>query len=125
MKMTTIPKGPIAGLRPNGDHRYSREQLHTDTKHLTGRMMQWLQQGDRLEQLLAETKLKDVLIGLGILTDKMLLLDGQPTQIIGMAQQVKLDEVTKALATVMQQRGLTPTVTLTERTMDIALKDPA
>ena len=114
----------LPGLPKHGNNKYTRQQLHLDTQDVTGRMMTWLQQGNRLEAMLAETKLKDILISLGILTDKMLLLDGQPTQIIGVQQQQKLDEVSTALATLLQQRGLTKQVTLTERKVAIEMREP-
>jgi hypothetical protein len=80
-----------------------------------------LKQGDRLETLLGETKLKDIGILMGILTDKTLLLEGQPTQIIGVPQQAQLDQIGQALHVALQQRGLSPQVKLTERTATIEL----
>ena len=97
---------------------YTRKALELDTRELTGRLTRWLLEGDRLEELLKETKLRDVMIAVGIMTDKMLLLEGQPNANLGVPQQAKLDEVTAALAAVMQQRGL-GTVTLTERTVEV------
>lgn len=102
--------------------RYDRKQLALDTTQLTGRITTWLLEGDRLETLLSETKLKDALIALGVATDKMLLLEGQPTQIIGQPQQAKLDQLGQALATALHQRGLNQQVQLTERTATIELK---
>jgi len=50
-----------------------------------------------------------------------LLLEGQPNANLGVPQQAKLDEVTAALAAVMQQRGL-GTVTVRERTIEVQEK---
>lgn len=86
--------------------------------------MQWLLQGDRLEAMLAEQKLKDIGILLGIGTEKVLLLEGQPTSIIGQPQQVKLDQLGTAVATLLQQRGLAKSVTLTERSATVNLNEP-
>jgi hypothetical protein len=58
------------------------------------------------------------MIAVGIMTDKMLLLEGQPNANLGVPQQAKLDQVTAALAAVMQQRGL-GTVTVRERTVEM------
>jgi hypothetical protein len=103
---------------------YTRKALELDTRELTGRLTRWLLEGERLETLLAETKLRDVMIAVGIMTDKMLLLEGQPNANLGVPQQAKLDQVTAALAAVMQQRGL-GTVTLTERTVEMKEKVPS
>jgi hypothetical protein len=60
------------------------------------------------------------MVALGIATDKMLALEGQPNANIGTPQQAKLDQLSTALASVLQQRGLgTGTVTLTERTVEL------
>jgi hypothetical protein len=104
--------------------KYDRKQLGLDTKQLTGRMTRWLLEGDRLETMLADTKFRDIMVSLGIATDKMLLLEGQPTQIIGQPQQAKLDQLSQALATAMKQRGIGQTVTLTERTATVNLNEP-
>jgi hypothetical protein len=101
--------------------RYGRKQLQLDIAGLTERTIGWLKQGDRLETLLGETKLKDIGILMGILTDKTLLLEGQPTQIIGVPQQAQLDQIGQALHVALQQRGLSPQVKLTERTATIEL----
>ena len=104
-------------------HRYEREQLKADTSLVTGRMMKYLTEGTRLETLMAETKLRDLMVSMGIMTDKLLLLDGQPTQIIGTPQQKQLDEVGAAVLQALKERGLGgPAVTLTERTVTLEPK---
>lgn len=96
--------------------RMDRKRLQEAWSHLSGRTMTWLLEGTRLESMLAETKLKDIGILMGIATEKTLLLDGQPTAIIGQPQQAKLDQIGQALQVALKQRGL---VKLTERTATI------
>ena len=102
--------------------RYKREELLASWSQLSGRAMDWLQQGTRFEEMLAETKLKDIAVMLGIATEKVLLLEGQPTQIIAQHQQQKLDQLGQALQAALQQRGLAKSVQLTERTATINLE---
>ena len=97
---------------------YTRKDLQLETAELTGRVTKWLLEGDRLERMLTETKLKDVMVTLGIATDKMLALEGQPVVNMGTPQQAKLDQLSGALAAVLQQRGV-GTVTVTERKVEI------
>ena len=82
-------------------------------------MMAWLQEGTRLEDMLAETKLKDIGIMMGIATEKVLLMSGQPTQIIAETQHKKLDELVPALLAEVQRRGAS--VELTERKANVTL----
>jgi hypothetical protein len=93
-----------------------RDHLKAGWDNLSSRAIDWLQEGDRFEGLLEESKIKDIAVFLGISTEKVLLLDGQPTQIIGQAQQAKLDEMGPALLDALKKRGI---VTLTERKIDI------
>lgn len=97
---------------------YTRKDLQLETAELTRRVTTWLLEGDRLERMLVETKLKDVMVTLGIATDKMLALEGQPLANVGTPQQTKLDQLSGALAAVLQQRGL-GTVTVTERRVEL------
>ena len=71
---------------------------------------------------MAESKLKDLGVFFGITTEKVLLLEGQPTQIINHNQQAKLDEVGQKLGELLKQRGLAKSVTLTERTAEVKLQ---
>lgn len=119
---TVEPPTPAATVPNEGSttlrKRLDRNGLKDHWGNITGRTLQWLNQGTRLEDMLAETKLKDIAIVLGIATEKTLLLEGQPTQIIGQPQQAKLDQLGQALQTALKQRGL---VKLTERTATIDL----
>ncbi len=96
--------------------KYSKEDLKLGWGNLSGRVIKYLQEGDRLETLMAETKLKDLGVFLGIATEKVLLLEGQPTQIISQPQHQEIDKLGMALKDALQKRGL---VTLTERTVKI------
>ena len=78
--------------------------------------MDWLHQGNRLEDMMAETKLRDIGVMLGIATEKVLLLEGQPTQIISQPQHQAIDRLGVALKDALEKRGL---VTLTERKISI------
>lgn len=96
--------------------KYDKEYLKLGWGNASGRVLKYLLEGDRLETLMAETKLKDLGVFLGIATEKVLLLEGQPTQIISQPQHQKIDELGMALKDALQKRGL---VTLTERTVKI------
>jgi hypothetical protein len=112
-------RGPQDGrrVRQGKFSKYDKTALKLDTQELTGRLTTWLLQGNRLEMMLQESKLKDVMIALGIATEKLLLLEGQPTSIISTQQQGKLDDLLPKLAEEMRRRQ----ITLTERTIDIAI----
>jgi hypothetical protein len=104
----------------------NRERLKGSWNHLSGYIMDWVLQPDeqgephRLKALLEESKLKDIGVMLGISTEKVLLLEGQPTSIIGQAQQAKLDEMGPALLDALKKRGI---VTLTERKATIEMPE--
>lgn len=105
--------------------RYSKEHLKERWNTLSGRLMDYLLEKnpktglDNLELLLRETKLKDIGILLGISTEKVLLMEGQPTQIVGYDERKKLDELLPALLNEVKRRG--STVELTERKASIKL----
>jgi hypothetical protein len=96
--------------------KYNKDYLKDRWQTLSGRMMDWLHQDDRLEQMMAETKLRDIGVMLGIATEKVLLLEGQPTQIISQPQHQAIDRLGVALKDALEKRGL---VTLTERKISI------
>ena len=99
--------------------KYGRDELKGDAQRLAARITTWLLQGNRLETYMAHSSFKDVMIALGVVTDKLLLLEGQPTQIISQQQQQKMDEILPALMKEMQRRGLT--ADLTERKVSLVL----
>lgn len=93
-----------------------KEFLKDQWNTLSQRAMNWVMEGDRLERMLQETKLRDITIMLGIATEKVLLLEGQPTEIISHQQHQDLDKVGLALKDALEKRGL---VTFTERKVQI------
>lgn len=74
----------------------------------------------RLNLLLEKARLTEVATFAGIGTDKVLLLDGQPTQIIGEAESRKLQDLLPAIANEIKRRGAT--VQVTERKAEIKLR---
>lgn len=68
-----------------------------------------------------ESKLKDVAVFGGIALDKSLLLEGAPTQIIGTAEQKKMDELLPEILKEIKRRG--SSVELTERKAVIQLNE--
>lgn len=116
---TSIPS--LTG--PNGPpiKKSNKDYLKVQWSNLSGRALDWLLQGNRLEQMMGETKLAQLGVLLGIATDKVLLLEGQPTQIIAQAQHQDLDKLGLALKDALEKRGL---VTLTERKVEIKTDVP-
>lgn len=80
------------------------EDLKRTTEEFITRFSDYLLAGNRLELLLADTKLRDVIVSWGILIDKFQLLSGQPTQIIGAQEHKKMDELGNALLAEMTRR---------------------
>jgi len=106
--------GLLAEPIPNSSEptkRYNRDYLKDRWQTLSGRMMDWLHQGNRLEEMMAETKLRDIGVMLGIATEKVLLLEGQPTSIIGQAESKKLEDLIPALLLEVKRRGIKADVT--------------
>jgi cell division protein ZapA (FtsZ GTPase activity inhibitor) len=110
---------PSLDIVPAPERKFGKDELKADIKAVTQRVMDYLKTGNRLEQRLEFASLKDITVMLGILTDKNLLLEGQPTQIIGHAEQAKLDQIGTKLQELVKQRGLDRKITLTERTATI------
>jgi len=111
--------GPRVPLVVPPKRKYTKDELKGDVQYLNQRVTTWLLEGDRLERLMEESKLKEVMVTLGIATEKLLLLEGQPTQIISTQQQQSLDQALPLLLLEMQRRGLK--ASLTERTMDVTV----
>jgi len=122
---TLVPTEPkLVSTIPRGPAQNARDALKSGWSNLGRRALDWLQEGERFEGLLAESKLKEIAVFMGIATEKVLLLEGQPTQIIAQSQHQKLDQVAQALQEVMKQRGIGQEVKLTERTATITLDAP-
>ena len=99
--------------------KYNKDELKTDVQYLSQRLIDYLKEGDRFERLLTETKAKDMTVMLGILTEKMLLLEGQPTQIISQQQHKKLEDAMPALLEEIKRRGMK--ATLTQQKVDVTV----
>jgi hypothetical protein len=99
--------------------KHGKEELKAGVQRLSQRLMDYLLDGDRLERLMAETKLKDLGVLLGITTEKLLLLEGQPTSIISHDDHRKMDEVLPALLKEIQRRGVK--ADLTERKVSLTV----
>ena len=124
LKAETRPKAeaPVTSISPLAPSKtFNRETLKDSWNKLSGRTMAYLLEENRLERLLEESKLKDIAIVAGISTEKVLLMEGQPTQIIAQAQQIKLDQLGIVLKDALEKRGI---VTLTERKAEISLDGP-
>jgi hypothetical protein len=99
----------------------------THEKRLSQRL-EWIDaylDQDTFFEKLKEAKLKDIGIYEAVLTDKLLLLRGQPNQIISMADHSKLDELGPKLLEELNRRQLkvTATETKTERTVELETTD--
>lgn len=71
---------------------------------------------DKLIELLAASSLKEVGIYEGIMLDKSLVLQGQPTVIIGSDDRKRLDEAMPRLLTELRRRNLI--TSMSERTVE-------
>jgi len=120
------PKAPVVTLdeiQVPEKRKYNKDELKVDVQWLSQRLVDYLKQGDRFERLLADSKVKDVTVMLGILTDKLLLLEGQPTQIISQQMHQKMDTVMPALLEEIKRRGMK--AELTERKIDVTVQGQA
>lgn len=99
--------------------KYDKDELKADVQWLSQRLVDYLKHEDRFERLLADSKVKDVTVMLGILTDKMLVLEGQPTSIISTQMHQKMDTVMPALLEEIKRRGMK--AELTERKIDVTV----
>jgi hypothetical protein len=113
---------PNLELEPAKVRKFTRDELKASVQRISQRVFDYVEQDNRLEQRLEHASLKDITVMMGILTDKMQLLEGQPTTIMGHHQQAKMDEVGQKLQELLKQRGLGQKVTLTERTATIEAK---
>lgn len=102
-ELTKDPKALVANSRGKG-RPLKAEDLKRNTEELLTRFQNFLIEGNRLETLLADSKLRDILVGWGILIDKFQLLSGQPTQIFGQSEHKSLDELSGALLKEVERR---------------------
>lgn len=73
----------------------------------------------KLEEKLGDASLKEIAIYEGTMMDKLMLLRGQPTMILGHTEQAKLDEAAMRLLEEVRRRGVK--VSLTERKAEVTV----
>ena len=93
----------------------AREQLKSeDLKHRTASLLKILTDyllkdeagKTKFERMLDETKVKDISVVFGILTEKLLRTQGQPTTIMAHQEQRTADELFNAVMQEAKRRGL-------------------
>ena len=88
------------------------DDLKASTSWLLGKLFDNLQQEvdangkTKWEAILDESKGKDIAVMFGILTEKYLLTQGQPTNIIATQEQKTMDEIALAIDREIKRRGL-------------------
>lgn len=88
------------------------DDLKVSTSWLLGKLFDNLQQEvdvngkTKWEAILDESKGKDIAVMFGILTEKYLLTQGQPTTIMAHQEQKTMDEIALAIDREIKRRGL-------------------
>ena len=88
------------------------DDLKASTSWLLGKLFDNLQQEvdvngkTKWEAILDESKGKDIAVMFGILTEKYLLTQGQPTTIMAYQEQKTMDEIALAIDREIKRRGL-------------------
>lgn len=103
-------KGRYGKITPQVLEEIVEEKVRTIANYLTP---------DVLKEKLDEASLKEIAIYEGTMMDKLMLLRGQPTMILGHAEQVKLDDAAVKLLEEIRRRGVK--MSLTERKADITV----
>ena len=106
-------KGHLNALRVAEKKRDIKlEDLKNSTGWLLGKMFDYLQKEvdatgrTQWDAILEESKGKDIAVMMGILTEKFLLTQGQPTNIIATQEQKTMDEIALAIDREIKRRGL-------------------
>ena len=106
-------KGQLNALRAAEKKKYIKlEDLKNSTGWLLGKMFDYLQKEvdatgrTQWDAILEESKGKDIAVMMGILTEKFLLTQGQPTNIIATQEQKTMDEIALAIDREIKRRGL-------------------
>lgn len=107
-------KGRLASLRVAEKKRDLKlDDLKVNTGWLLGRTFDHLQQEidgatgkTRWDQLLEDSKGKEIAIILGILTEKFMLTQGQPTNIVAYSEHKTMDELAVAIEHEIKRRNL-------------------
>ena len=106
-------KGQLNALRAAEKKKDIKlEDLKNSTGWLLGKMFDYLQKEvdatgrTQWDAILEESKGKDIAVMMGILTEKFLLTQGQPTNIIATQEQKTMDEIALAIDREIKRRGL-------------------
>ena len=106
-------KGRLNSLRVAEKKRDIKlEDLKNSTGWLLGKMFDYLQKEvddtgrTKWVAILEESKGKDIAVMMGILTEKFLLTQGQPTNIVAHQEQKTMDELALAIEREIKRRNL-------------------
>ena len=106
-------KGQLNSLRAAEKKKDIKlEDLKTSTGWLLGKMFDYLQKEvdatgrTQWDAILEESKGKDIAVMMGILTEKFLLTQGQPTNIVAHQEQKTMDELALAIEREIKRRNL-------------------
>jgi hypothetical protein len=91
----------------------AREQLIARLQTRLDVMQAYLEDDDIWFEKLQDARLKEIVQAENLYVETLQLLSGRATQIIGVQQQVKMDQLLPVLQQVLQQRGLTIDATAT------------
>ena len=106
-------KGRLNSLRVAEKKRDIKlEDLKNSTGWLLGKMFDYLQKEvddtgrTKWDAILEDSKGKDIAVMMGILTEKFLLTQGQPTTIMAHQEQKTMDELALAIEREIKRRNL-------------------
>ena len=106
-------KGRLNSLRVAEKKRDIKlEDLKNSTGWLLGKMFDFLQKEvddtgrTKWDAILEDSKGKDIAVMMGILTEKFLLTQGQPTNIVAHQEQKTMDELALAIEREIKRRNL-------------------
>ena len=106
-------KGHLNALRVAEKKRDIKlEDLKNSTGWLLGKMFDYLQKEvgatgkTQWDVILEDSKGKDIAVMMGILTEKFLLTQGQPTNIVAHQEQKTMDELALAIEREIKRRNL-------------------
>lgn len=106
-------KGQLNALRAAEKKKDIKlEDLKNSTGWLLGKMFDYLQKEvddtgrTKWDAILEDSKGKDIAVMMGILTEKFLLTQGQPTNIVAHQEQKTMDELALAIEREIKRRNL-------------------
>ena len=106
------PSVPVLteAIRADASPGISKKTLQERVNRRLQQLADVLEKDQLFEEKVRDAKFKDIAIAEAILIDKWLLLNDQPTQIIGYEERKKLDELLPALTAELQRRGFSATL---------------